>query len=138
MNNKVTIWDPFRMLSEDSVDRFFSPMSFSECEVDVYEEGDNVFVKIKAAGFDPENLDIDIEDNVLTVSGKKENELVDEKSKKYYRREITTESFSRSVSLPVKVDETSSEAEVKNGIITIKFAKAKESKSKKIEIKTGK
>lgn len=138
MNNKITIWDPFRMLTEDSVDRFFAPMSFNECEVDLYEEGDSVFVKIKAAGFDPENLDIDIEDNILTVSGKKNTEVVDDKSKKYYRREITTESFSRSVSLPVKVDEGSSEAEVKNGIITIKFNKAKESKSKKIEIKASK
>ena len=100
--------------------------------MDVYKEKDKMIVKTPIVDIDSKNIDIEIKDNVLTVSGKTEKKTeLDEKN--YYRREIKHGSFQRSVMLPAEIKEDKAKAEYDNGVlqINIPLAKEKDMKSKK-------
>jgi len=102
--------------------------------VDVYEDKDNIIVESPLAGIDPEKVDIEIEDNVLKISGKQERKTeVDEKD--YYRKEIRSGSFYRSIALPKAVEGDKAEAQFNNGILEITIPKKEEAKPKKIKVK---
>jgi HSP20 family protein len=101
----------------------------------MYEDADNVVVKLAVPTFNEEDLEISIEDNVLTISGSSKEEQEENEGKKFYYKGIKTESFSRSVSLPVRVKADVAEAEVKNGVLHITMPKAEESKASKIMFK---
>jgi HSP20 family protein len=118
------------MLDNDLLD-----INWDDTQLDMYEEGDNVIVKLKAPGFDEKSIDISIEENTLTITGNLEKEEEEEdKKRKIYRKEIRTESFTRSVSLPCKVKAERAEAKFKNGILHLVLPKAEESKPKKISV----
>jgi HSP20 family protein len=104
-------------------------------EIEMYEDDNVVVVKMKAAGFNSEDIEISIEGKILTITGKFEKEEVEDDTKrKYYYREIKNESFSRSISLPTTVKSDKVEAEFKNGILKIIMPKVEEVKPKKISI----
>jgi len=102
--------------------------------VDVYQDKDNVYVQTPLAGVNPEDVDVSIENDVLTVKGesKKESE-VDEKN--YYRKEIRQGSFYRSVALPAHVIGEKAQAESHEGMLKIVVPKAPEAKTKTIKVK---
>ncbi|MFB6225367.1 MAG: Hsp20/alpha crystallin family protein, partial [Candidatus Paceibacteria bacterium] len=83
----------------------FAGFQPTETELDMYEDDNNVVVEVKAPGFDESNVDINVEDNVLTVTGSKQYEETneDDENRRYYYKEMRDESFTRSVSLPVQV-----------------------------------
>jgi len=133
---KLSLWNPWRMLPvvrnwDEDWDEL---ISFQENEFDMYEEGNNVIVKVKAPGFKLENLEITIEDGSICVTGKIEEEEEDKK-RKYYRKEFRSQSFTRRVDLPVRIQAEKAEAEFKNGVLTLKLPKTGESKPKSIKIK---
>jgi HSP20 family protein len=133
--------DPFRTMKRlqgaMNEDDFFN-IDWDETEMDMYEEGDDIKVKLKAPGFDEKNIDISVEDNTLTISGKAEvTEEEEEKQKKYFRREIRNQSFTRSVTLPSRIVPEDAEAEFKNGILHLTLPKAEEAKPKKISVKVS-
>ncbi|SRR6056297_361673 len=105
--------------------------------VDVYEDKGNVIVESPLSGIDPKNVEVSIEENVLTIKGKTERKSeVDDKN--YYRKEIRTGSFYRNVHLPTKVDEKKIKAEYKDGRLKIKApikSEAKKEKKVKIDVK---
>ncbi|MBD3362599.1 Hsp20 family protein [Candidatus Dojkabacteria bacterium] len=143
-NRRLALFDPRRVFSDDFLlDNFFSPFDvgeYSPIAVDLYEDDDNIVAEFNnISGFDNEDLDISIEDNVLTVSAssEKQEQEKDEK-RKYFRKEIRCDSFSRSIALPTKVKSEKAEAELEKGILKIKMPKADEVKPKKIEIKAKK
>lgn len=104
-------------------------------EMDVYETDKDVVAEVSLPGVEPEKVDVSVEDNTLTVKGSTEKK-VEVKKKGYYRKEISSGSFYRSMTLPVPVVKEKAKAEFKNGILTITLPKAKpEKKGKKIEIK---
>ena len=104
-------------------------------EIEMYEDEDSVVVKMKAAGFKSEDIDISVEGKLLTITGKVEEEKVeDDKKRKYYYREMSNESFSRTISLPTTIKSDSVNAEFKNGILKITMPKVEEAKPKKISI----
>lgn len=106
--------------------------------LDMYEDGDNVVVEAKIPGFKEEEIEISVEDNVLTITGNATEEKVEEdKKKKYYYKEVTKQSFTRSVSIPSKVDAENATAEIKDGMIKITMPKLPEAKPKKISVKTN-
>lgn len=106
--------------------------------LDMYEDGDNVVVEAKIPGFKEEEIEISVEDNVLTITGNAQEEKVEEdKKKKYYYKEVTKQSFTRSVSIPSKVDAENATAEIKDGMIKITMPKLPEAKPKKISVKTN-
>jgi HSP20 family protein len=141
MNRRdLTLFDPTRIFSDNFLRAFGddTPMSFSSSpmELEMYEDENNVVVRLKAPGYESENFDINIEDNVLTVSADIQEEVKDEdKKKKYYFSEIRHESFSKSVSLPLRVIPEKSEADYREGILTIKMPKSEDVKPKKVNVK---
>ena len=138
-NRKLTLFNPTNIFSDDFLDSFsvFPSTSWlgEQPNLEMYEDADNVVVKLAVPAFNEEDLDISIEDNVLTISGNSKQEEEKEEGKKYYYKGIRTESFSRSVSLPVRVKSDKADAEVKKGVLQITMPKAEESKASRIMIK---
>lgn len=138
MSRQIAVWDPFRMMDGDFFGRPMRALLNNisdEMAVDVSETENEVIVKISAAGFSKDNIDIHIEDMALTVTGRVENKTEEEnKEQKYYRKGINTQSFSQTVSLPTKVESDQAKASFRDGILSITLPKATEVKPKKIEI----
>jgi len=101
--------------------------------VDVYETKEKLIVKGRVAGVNKSDLDVSISDNTLTVKGTLSagNE---EGVENYFLQECYWGEFSRSIVLPVPVKEEEIEAVLKDGVLTISFAKVKQDTVKKIEV----
>ncbi len=101
--------------------------------VDVYETKELLIVKGRVAGVNKSDLDVSIADNTLTIHGTLSagNE---EGVENYFLQECYWGEFSRSLVLPVPVKEEEIEAVLKDGVLTISFAKVKQDTVKKIEI----
>jgi HSP20 family protein len=97
-------------------------------------ETDQTFeVRLDVPGVNPKEIDIQLNANVLTISGERSEEK-EEKGKTYHFVERSFGSFSRSVSLPSPVKEDSIEARCKDGVLTVTLPKTDEAKSRKIAI----
>ncbi|KXK27249.1 MAG: Spore protein SP21 [candidate division WS6 bacterium OLB20] len=135
----ITLFDPSRIFSDDFMNTFFSSTGLDfqyTNELEMYEDENSVVVKLKAPGYSEEDVEITIEDTVLTISGEVKEETEEEqKGKKYYYKEMRHGSFSRSVTLPVKVRAEEASASFGNGIITITLPKSEDVKPKKITVK---
>ncbi len=104
--------------------------------VDVYQTKDKVVIKAPIAGVNPNDLDIAISDDVVTIKGDRKDESVIEKEH-YYVQECFWGSFSRSVILPTSTVPEKAEATLKNGVLTIEIPKVAQEKVKKIVVKPG-
>ena len=105
--------------------------------LDVAENEDNFVVKASLAGIDPDDLDITLTDNVLTIKG----EIKEEKEKEegvYHLRERRYGMFQRSIALPVPVNAEKIDAVYKDGVLTLTIPKVEEIKPKKISVKAKK
>lgn len=110
--------------------------SDGQLTVDVYKDGDFIVVESTVAGVDPDDLDINITSESVTIKGERErnNEVDDEN---FYYQECFWGSFSRSIILPEEVDPDESEANFdKNGVLEIRMPVLKKSKAKKLEVNT--
>ena len=104
--------------------------------VDIYDKGIDVVLHAEIPGLRKEDIDVHVENNVLTIRGKKKrNEKVNEDG--YFRSERAYGSFSRSFSLPNNVDEAKIHAEYKEGVLTLRLPKAEEAKPRQIEVKVS-
>jgi HSP20 family protein len=102
--------------------------------VDMYQTDDAVVVKSAIPGIKPEDIDISITGDTLTIRGEtKVEEEVNEEN--YMRRERRYGSFCRSLALPLPVVTDKAEAEFENGVLTLTLPKAEEVKPKAIKIK---
>lgn len=132
MRHGLMRWDPFHDLvhgwDEDSARGNFMPA------VDIYQDKDNVIVEMDIPGIDHDKLDISVENDVLTVSGSREDKK-EIKREDYYRKEVSSGAFSRSVILPMQVKGSEADAEFKRGVLKITLPKAEEVKPKKIAVK---
>ncbi len=127
---------PYRSLVPDLDDFFsgFDLMNFTPA-VNVSEDKDNVIVETPLAGIDPDKVEIEIEDNVLKISGSTESKSeVDDKDKHYYRKEIRAGSFYRAVALPKAVEGSKAEATYHKGILRITVPKSEQAKPRTIKI----
>jgi len=128
----------------DLFNRFFDDDIFStdlmetgwNPRVDVYEKDNNVIVKADIPGIEEKNLNVEIEDHVLTIRGSKEEEH-ERKEKNYHQIERSYGSFCRSVSLPEGILPDKINADYKKGVLTVTIPKAKETDAKKISIKVS-
>ncbi len=114
-------------------DSFWEGTDFTP-SIDIYQDKDNVIVETPLIGVDPEKVDISIENDVLTISGKTE-EKKEVKREDYYRKEVREGSFSRSVILPMRVRAEQAEAHSGKGLLKIVLPKEEETKPKKINVK---
>lgn len=120
-----TIWDDF----------FTNQPSFSNLSADIWEEKNDIFVKMALPGVNKEDIKISINEDNLSITGQtKMVEEEKEKERKYYFRSMDS-SFEQSFNLPTKVNPDSVEAEFKDGVLTVKLPKADEVKPREIEIK---
>lgn len=102
--------------------------------LDMYQTEDSVVVRTAVPGVKPDDIDITISGNALSISGEtKEDEEVKEEN--YIRRERRCGSFSRSVMLPDGVDAANTEASFEDGVLTLTIPKAPEAKPKVIKVK---
>lgn len=109
--------------------------SFSP-RVDVNEDNENLYVIAEVPGVDKNDIKINLVGDVLTITGEKKSEVIDEK-KNYYRTERRYGSFTRSFTLPSEVVIDKISAEYKEGVLNITLPKTEEAKivEKQIEIK---
>jgi len=144
----MTRWDPFREFSllQDRMNRLFQEYTPSGEEqlsttnfvppVDVYEDEHHVTLKAELPGVDPKNVDIRIENNVLTVRGERKFEK-EEKEENFHRIERRYGSFMRSFTLPNTVNPDSVKADYENGLLKIQFDKRAEAMPKQIQVNIG-
>jgi HSP20 family protein len=130
----------------NAVDRLFdealsSPLSiygeWSAPLVDMYQTDENVVVKAAIPGVKPEDISINVRENVLNISAKIE-QVSEVEGATYHLRERRYGSFSRAIQLPTAVNSEKAEAEYEDGILTLTLPKTEEVLPKSIKIKTKK
>lgn len=102
--------------------------------VDIYEEGDNIVLKSEMPGMSKEDVEVNLTDDTITISGEKKKEEKVEK-KNYYRLERSFGSFKRSFALPAGVQSDRAKASFKNGVLEVAIPKSEEAKKKEKKIK---
>ena len=146
--NLVT-YDPFREMRslQDEVNRLFST-SFNRSgdseltrgawnpSVDIYENKDQIVLEAELPGMKPEDVNISVENNVLTIHGERKFEKKDEKDN-FHRVERSYGSFTRSFTLPPTVSSEAADAVFENGVLRLTLAKREEAKPRQIQIKAG-
>jgi HSP20 family protein len=140
----ITRWDPFAEMASlrETVDRLFDDprqwrVSFGSAgtffPVDVLDTNDEVVVKASLPGVKPEDIEISLTGQVLTLKGETKEEHED-KAENWYRRERRQGSFVRQIQLPTEVDANRAEAVFENGVLRLAIPKADTVKPKTIKV----
>jgi HSP20 family protein len=136
-------WDPFAEIArlQDQVSRWAAApgetnyASFTP-PVDIYEEKDAIFVKAELPGIQPEEVHIEVENKTLTLRGERKLERKETKDG-YHRIERQYGSFTRSFVLPETVDSEHVEAEMNDGVLTVRLPKRAQAQPRRIEVRSG-
>jgi len=142
-------WGPIRELSamrevmnrlwDDSYHRPFRLSTVGDeaalPAIDISEKNDKIVVKAVMPGVKPEDLDINISGNTLTIKGETKEEHEDNNGK-YYHRECYYGNFARSLTIPTGLNTDKADASLENGVLTLSIPKAEELKPKAIKVKT--
>mgnify|MGYP001594535703 CR=1 FL=1 len=120
-------------VAQTQEDDWFEPEG--ELAVDVYETGDEITIQATIAGVNPDDLDVSIENDVVTITGERTN-TEKEEGKNYFYQEWFWGAFSRQIILPSEVDGNRAEASMKNGIFTLKIPKIEHKKLRKIKVRS--
>ena len=102
--------------------------------IDLKETKDEFVVKAEVPGMDPKDIQVSLQEDLLTIKGEKKQEK-EEKDERHHRIERSHGAFTRSVKLPVGVDGTTVSATFKNGLLTVTLPKTPTSKGIAIQIK---
>ena len=135
MREMLSLREAMNQLFDDS---FTRPLGMSAGSalpaVDLYQDNDNVFVKASLPGVKPDDVQISVNADVLTLRGEF-NQETEQKEVTYHIREQRSGSFERALRLPTDVQTDKAKAEFENGILTITLPKAETVKPKSISIK---
>ena len=115
---------------ESSVPRRWIP------PMDLVEEADHFVLRADLPGVGENDVNIELEDRVLTISGDRKSEH-EERGEGYFRLERAAGSFSRSLTLPEGVDAEGIEAGFENGVLTVRIPKPEERRPRRVEINVG-
>ena len=145
----IVRWEPFRNLLtlQERMNRLFEEsvrgagrgqeedwaMGAWAPAVDIYEKGSDVVLKAELPGVEPKDVDIRIENNVLTLSGERKLDT-EVQRENYHRVERAYGSFTRAFTLPSTVDTSKVKADFKDGVLRITLPKREEAKPKQIQI----
>ena len=136
---KLINWEPI-----NEMDRWFEdfpvvslPKFGWDMAIDLYEEKDNIIAKMNLPGIDPEKVNVSVENDILRVSGSREEEK-EQKEKHYYSKEIRHGSFERAIRLPKGVDNKKIDAEYKNGILHITMPTIPKEKETAVKVRVAK
>ncbi|MCX8126181.1 MAG: Hsp20/alpha crystallin family protein [Dehalococcoidia bacterium] len=141
-------WEPFRemMSLRDAIDRLFEDsfvrpsrllwpeLGRADVPIDMYQTANEVVVKASVPGLKPDEVNISITGDTLTIKGERKEEK-ETREQDYFFRERRYGAFSRSVTIPVPVKTDKAEATFENGVLTITLPKAEEVKPKQIKVK---
>jgi len=132
-------WRPFSNLDKFFEDDnwllpVFPRLDMSKPAMNIYETDKEVVAEISIPDFDPEKVEVSVENGILRVSGKMD-EKKEEKEKGYWRKEIRKGSFERILRLPVAVKEDSVEATYEKGVLKITMPKSEVKAKSKVKIK---
>lgn len=150
MARTLVRWEPGReMLSlRDAMDRllgesFIRPRAALDTffggqapALDMQEMDDQVVVEASIPGVKPEEIDIQVTGNVLTIKGERKEEKAEEKASYIYREQVFG-SFCRSVTLPSEVDVDKAQAQFEHGVLTLTLPKVEAVKPKSIKVKSA-
>jgi len=139
-------WEPFRAPYDSQLNRLFTDFfsrtspeqNLTPCSpaVDIFEGEQELVVKADLPDVKPEELDIRVENNILTIRGERKFEKkVEEKN--YLRVERSYGSFARSFSLANTVNTEAIKADYKDGVLTLSIPKREEAKPKQIKVSVG-
>src|ERR671919_538113 len=140
-------WEPFRELRQmqenmDRLWRSFSPGGDGQdvenwaVPLDVVQEGDNIVVKATVPGVSPEDIDVSIENDVLTIKGHTKEEREHQEGD-YLMRERRAGSFYRALRLPDTVDSDKAQPHYEHGVLSITFPRMESKKAKRLQITRG-
>jgi len=116
-----------QMVPEDDEDE-------AQLALDIFQDKDNVIVKSTVAGVKPEDLDISLSNDSVTIRGERKNEeQISEDD--YFYQECFWGGFSRTVRLPVEVDPDKADADLKDGVLVLTIPKASKSRTRKVKIR---
>jgi HSP20 family protein len=105
--------------------------------VDIFEQEGNIVLKAELPGVDPKDVDVRVENNVLTLRGERRLDA-EVKKESYHRVERSYGGFGRSFTLPMAVDTEKIKAEYKDGVLRVTLPKREEAKAKQISISVSK
>lgn len=144
--NDVEVRDPFRVLDEWINDMWRTWPAQYESDttrplmrpaMDVIENENDLTVRLDLPGLKPDDVKVEIEDNVLTVSGEM-GDTVEKEGDRYHYRERRYGTFQRSIRLPNTLDADKINATFENGVLNITLPKQPQAKPKQIEVKAAK
>lgn len=140
MPGTITRWDPLAELAElrGPWERLLGALPFDGQQswmpaIDVERHDGDLVVHADVPGIKPEEIKIEIENNILTVSGE-HKESSEKKDKNYLRRERRYGAFSRSVALPEGVDPKKVKAVTRDGVVEVTVPLPREAKAERVEI----
>jgi HSP20 family protein len=145
----VVRWEPFSdlMSLREAMDRLFAesvvrpgsrvlaPFGAADLALDMYETDNDLVITASLPGVKPEDVEITITGDALSITGEMKAETTVEKAS-YLRQERRFGAFSRTIALPVPIQADKAEAKFKDGVLTLSIPKAEEAKPKTIKIKT--
>lgn len=136
-------WDPFKDLQaiQEKIDRIFEESLRGKDiasglwtpAVDIYETDDAIILEAELPGMNEKDIEVRVEDNVLTIKGERKIEQ-ERKEENYYRMERYYGAFQRSFTLPSNVETDKIRAEYKKGILKVLMPKKEQAKPKQIKV----
>jgi HSP20 family protein len=140
MAGTLTRWEPFAELGElrSRFDRLFEELAEGRERrwmpaIDVVRDNGNLVIRADVPGIKPDEVSIEVKDDILTVSGAHE-ESKEEKGKDFLRRERRSGSFTRSLALPPGVDAKKIKANTRDGVVEVTIPLPKEAKKETVKI----
>jgi len=106
------------------------------CRTDIWEDDDHLRVEMELPGLSEKDVEVTVEDGVVTIQGRKEAQQ-EREGRDYYLSERRHGQFARSFRLNTPVDEQKVSAKLKDGVLTIELNKREEAKRRKVEVKAG-
>lgn len=119
---------------EDGADWLDEEYEEGQLSIDVYQTQSKIIIKSTIAGVKAEDIDISINNDMLTIRGKREM-MEKIKEENYLYKECYWGSFSRSIILPVEIDAENIEASLENGVLTVTLPKARAAKQISVKVK---
>ena len=133
-----TVYTPVRSLMDDffgyplaRFDDFFT-RDFESLSANIWEEGNNIFIKMAMPGIKKEDIKISVTGDSVHIEGKSEEEKEEEK-KKYFLKTLQSYSYSQSFNLPSIVNPDKVEATFEDGVLTVQLPKTEESQTKRLQ-----
>jgi HSP20 family protein len=120
--------------NEIDEEQFFDQEFEGQLAVDVFQTNGDIIIKSTIAGVKPDNLDITVNSDMVTIKGKREQEE-EVKEDDYYYKECYWGGFSRSIILPEEIKTDKVKAQIKNGVLTITMPKLKGRSTAKVKVK---